>query len=98
MPTEIYSEITLQVFADTRDGCISAMDEASIHFLDFVGGAPWVMIDDDINRVQSPLNVKDDQGFTYLGKRSYKYGGPFKNDLGIIEHDGMRLQKRITND
>jgi hypothetical protein len=96
----IASRISFTVGATTRDDCIAKMDEIGLAFLDFVGGAPWVAIDDDFKKVQpsEPITLTDDQGFMYLGQRTYIFKGPNLKGLSQPTYPGFEVQKGIDTD
>jgi hypothetical protein len=77
----------------TRDEAIALMDDAQLGIMSQIGGAPWVMVDDDITRVHNPaLTLCDDQGFVYQGKRSCRFQGPLLDTGTQTYHDGFKPQ------
>lgn len=96
----IATRISYNVAATTRDECIARMDELGLAFLDIVGGAPWVAIDDDFKKVepQEPVTLADDQGYIYVGVRTYIFKGPNLKDLSQPTHPGFEVQKGINTD
>jgi hypothetical protein len=98
----VVKSVKFEVLATTRDECFAKLDELGMQFLDDLGGAPWVMPDDDVKKVHAaqagvPI-LADDQGMCYYGLRSYFYGGPVKAGIGQSFHDGFKPQRGASGE
>jgi len=91
----IVTDILFMVQGRTRDECLAKADEVGNRILNMLGGEPWVMLDDDWQRVPPPnmSTLTDDQGFMYSGRRRYQFKGPFLSSVAFPEHHGFRTQK-----
>ena len=77
--TVAVAEFSFLTHGTSRDETLLAADNLAIGVLDQIGGGPWVMIDDDIDRNHAPGNmISDDHGYLYIAKRRYVFGGPVK--------------------
>lgn len=85
--------MTFVVLGQTRDETLAAMDAMQFEIQNMVGGAPWLVPDDDIVKKSSPgLVLSDDYGMYYEGKRTIHFNGPLK-DTGTKQlHDGFAVQ------
>lgn len=89
----LVASFQINVIAQTRDGCIEAMDRMSLEILQMIGGEPWVVTDDDIKKMQaSGMLIADGQGFVYQGLRTNHFKGPFVDNDAQPMHDGFRPQ------
>lgn len=98
--TQLVSQFQVVGIATTRDECIGVMDETQAAILDHVGGAPWMMQDDDIKRVaaaQTAPPLGDPDGFCYLGVRTLVYRGPAVRQTNMVEHEGHRVQNTVAH-
>lgn len=99
--TRIMSEMRLVGMATTRDDCLAMLDDLTSHFIDQVGGAPWVITDDDVKKViaqQVAPVLADDQGFCYIGIRTMIYRGPLVKQGNMVTHPGFNVQKSVEED
>ena len=99
--TQVVNSFQVQGLGTSRDECISLLDETSNAILDYVGGAPWKMTDDDIKRVpamQVCPPLADTDGFCYLGVRTLVFNGPAVRQTSMIEHDGHKVQAKVADD
>lgn len=95
----IISEFSFTVNGKTRDETLAKLDEFGLMFLEGAGGAPWLMVDDDVQRMHMPQWVmSDDQGFAYIGKRTYKFGGPALPGPGTPVHDNFKMQRGVLDE
>jgi hypothetical protein len=95
----VVGQFTFTANAKTRDECISKMDWLSFQFLELVGGAPWVMTDDDIKRIHMPMwAMKDSDDYAYVGVRSYSFNGPVMAGPGVLTHDNFKVQHGVQED
>lgn len=95
--TVAIAEFALQIQGTTRDETLMAADGLSIEVLDSIGGHPWIMVDDDITRNNGQGNhLADDQGYLYIAKRRYVFGGPVKDYPGI--RPGHEVQKSAQDE
>lgn len=94
--TKVVSQFQIVAIGTTRDECIEAMDQAMLNLQNFVGGAPWVVVDDDVKKVEAgkiAATISDDQGFCYSGVRSVIYKGPLVKVGEMPLHPGFCLQE-----
>lgn len=90
--TFVVAEIALQTQGTSRDDVLGHTDRLAIDILNNIGGHPWIMMDDDITRNHGPgSHLADDQGFLYICKRRYVFGGPTKE--GPEAKPGQEVQK-----
>ena len=86
-------EIAFAIQGRSRDDCIARADGFANSVLAAAGGEPWMMLDDDWQRIQSPqYTIADDQGFIYQGRRRYQFTGPFVGSKDYGERPGHRTQ------
>lgn len=92
--SSLITEFRFVGFGTTRDQCIQALDDLALVVLDKVGGAPWVMTDDDIKRIsaESTQTLGDADGMCYIGIRTYNYRGPIVSIPSQTYHDGFKVQ------
>lgn len=90
----VTSEFYIACHGYPRDEVIEHADKISIEFLDSVGGAPWVLVDDDITRNHMPGYPLTDgmHGYAYALRRRYVFQGPVVHVDGM-HHDGNHVQK-----
>lgn len=94
--TMAISEFSFQGQGTTRDATLMAADALAIDILDKIGGQPWVMVDDDVDRISAPgAALADDQGYLYVAKRRYVFAGPVKESPDM--KPGMQIQKGDDN-
>ena len=92
----VLADFTLTVQGRTREEVIERLDAVSLSLLDHAGGAPWIMVDDDVKRIHAPqYALSDDQGFAYQGQRSYHYNGPALAGPGVRIHDNFNVQNGV---
>lgn len=99
--TQVVSQFQVTGIGTSRDECIGVLDDVCNEILNNVGGAPWMMADDDIKRVQAAQvapPLADEDGFLYLGVRTLVYRGPTVRQTNMIEHDGRRVQNMVIRD
>lgn len=80
----------------TRDEVTERMDTFAMEALDQIGGAPWKMVTDNVERIQAQTPLADDEGFCYSGARKYIFAGPLVNLPFATYHDGFRPQNAVT--
>lgn len=93
--TRVISELKCVVFGTTRDECVQAMDEVAFTLFNEIGGAPWLVPDDDIKKIAAEevsMAIADDQGFCYVGLRTWKFRGPVIHIPDQAHHDGFKVQ------
>lgn len=90
----VVTEIAFAVHSRTRDSGIEVADKTANEIMSFIGGEPWTMLDDDWQRVHPDqrFTLVDDQGFMYIGKRRYVFGGPLVPSTEVPIRDGWRTQ------
>lgn len=95
----IIPTITFRVNSRRRDSGIEFADNLGRNILDLIGGEPWVMLDDDWKKVHpdTHVTVADDQGFMYVGVRSYHFGGPYLGTLEVQKHEGYKPQRGASD-
>jgi hypothetical protein len=81
----------------TRDEAVQRMDSFAFEMLEQIGGAPWKMADDKVERVQTNAPLSDDEGFCYTGARKYIFVGPLVNLPFQTYHDGFRPQRAVED-
>lgn len=92
----VVSEFHFTVQGRSHDEVHEKMNALALAILNETGGAPWIMVDDDIKRLQAQQYViADDQGFAYQGLRSYIFQGPALAGPGVPSHDGVRTQDGV---
>src|SRR3954447_6461483 len=94
--TKIVTQFQINAVGTTRDECIEALDQTMLNTQTFVGGAPWVAVDDDIKKVEAgkiAATLSDDQGFCYYGVRTMLYKGPLVRVGEMPLHPGFCLQE-----
>jgi hypothetical protein len=86
------------VVARERQEAFDLLDRTEIAILGSIGGASWVTINDDIQKMHNPmLALCDDQGFYYQGLRTCQFNGPIL-DTGVqTYHDGHRPQNQVVD-
>lgn len=95
MSNSVVPQFTFTVIAETRDECLARMDELGRQVLDILGGAPWLKVDDDVKKAQSPYSLKDDQGYVYVGTATYQFNGPLKSEVSVPTYEGFSVQHGI---
>jgi hypothetical protein len=94
MSNTVIAEITFRAFGRTRDDVVAEMDRVQFEVQEFLGGAPWLVTDDDTSKQHSPgMVLADDQGFFYDGKRTLHFNGPFSTVIDKHYGDGYQVQK-----
>lgn len=96
--TQIVSSFKVVGAGTSRDECIDVLDQTCNSILDYVGGAPWTMTDDDIKRIPASEVVPplaDPSGYCYLGVRTLVYNGPVVQQTDMIEHEGHKVQNTV---
>lgn len=90
------AEFSYLVQGRTRSETLDKMDSLGRAIIMELGGAPWVMLDDDVVRVHIPGHaLADDQGFAYQGKRLYKFGGPMLGKDAVPSHENFQVQDGV---
>ena len=81
----------------TRDEVTARMDDLAVTALDQIGGAPWKMVTDNVERVQAQTPLGDDEGFCYTGARKYIFAGPLVSLPYGTYHEGHKPQHAIED-
>lgn len=84
----------MQCLAKTHDDAVACMDKFQFDIQNEVGGAPWLMTQDDVIRCHSQGQVfSDENGFYYEGRRTMRFDGPLVPAFTQPMHDGYTTQK-----
>lgn len=70
------TEISFSVISPTRDECVAEMDKLAFDVQNMIGGDPWVLVDDDIQRRCLGANPLDADSYAYFGSKKLAYTGP----------------------
>ena len=88
-----------KVIGRSREEALDLMDQVKFSFLNDVGGAPWVAVNDDVQKQHMPqAMICDADGFVYQGLLTLQYGGPFVYADARPMHEGHKLQLRSEDD
>lgn len=85
----------MQAFGKNRDETLAYLDRVAAEIIDTIGGVPWMVVNDDIEKVQVPPGqntLRDDQGFAYHCQRTVVFQGPLM-DGSLPVHEGYATQK-----
>ena len=81
----------------TRDEVTERMDTFAMEALSQIGGAPWKMVTDSVERVQAQTPLVDDEGFCYTGARKYIFSGPMVALPFGSYHEGSKPQNAVQD-
>jgi hypothetical protein len=81
----------------TRDEVIERMDTFAVEGLNQIGGAPWKLVQDGVERIEARTPLADDEGYCYTGARKYIFVGPLVGLPFQAYHEGFKPQQSVED-